>query len=295
MEEKFEGLQGEIDIETELEIYIPTQPYFERPIYQTINTLLDLGLTPYLVGVAGTGKTSYAYYYGYKHQLPTLVVNCDVGDLRSMLGNWILTTTQTNGMATITKFDFGILTKMLQVPSVVLFDEVNALDPEYLFFLHELINNRRFLIKDAPGLGTFQVNPKCRILLASNPSTYLGTKPLNIALLSRVVVVEVPIFSVEELEKIFPQLNNELKTFYVKINTAIIKDNLNTAFSIREVDQFLKVYNKTQDKKLAIEVAFLNKAIQSLEPEQIPDIKGLINLCFTDIHYEETTNKYAKL
>jgi len=259
---------------------------------------LNSNLSVYLVGVAGTGKTSFAYWYAKKYNRPLLVINCDMGGLRDLLGVWTIVTEKKAEGETgeLLKFNFGLLAQFLVIPSVILFDEVNSLEPEELFFLHELLNNRRVFIKDAPNFPPINAHPETKLILASNPPTYLGTKPLNIALLSRVVVFEVEPFTKEEIKRIIPEADEDILECYAKVNEYIIDNNIETVFSIREIKQYIQLYKEymetielTEEEKnmglevenkakaLAITVAFLNKAKQSCEEEEFNNLKQIVS------------------
>lgn len=42
---------------------LKVEEYFERPIYKDIVSVLRSGLTPYLIGIAGTGKTVFSMVF----------------------------------------------------------------------------------------------------------------------------------------------------------------------------------------------------------------------------------------
>jgi len=279
--------------------FIPEGDFFEREGYKEIEVALNSGFSTYLVGVAGTGKTTFASWYAKKYNKPLLVINCDMGGLRDLLGVWtIVTEEKAKGeQGELLKFNFGLLAKFIVIPSVILFDEVNSLEPEELFFLHELLNNRRVFIKDAPNFPPINANPETKFILASNPSSYLGTKPLNIALLSRVVVFEVKPFTKEEIKQIIPEADEDILSCYAKVNNYLIEHQVETVFSIREIQQYIKLYkeykekvelteeekkvgietNEVKAKSLAIETAFLNKAKQSCEEDEYNELRAIVS------------------
>jgi MoxR-like ATPase len=234
-----------------LEKYIPKVDYIEREFYHLVVHLIEQEFTPYLVGDSGTGKTAFAEWYACENQLPLLIVNCDYKNLRELLGQWTLTNGPT-GPQTI--FQVGLLTHFLTSRSVVLFDEVNSLEGEYLFFLHELINNRQVFIPEIREV----IPVEATIILASNPTgkIYYGTQPLNYALLSRVVVVDVPLWEEKELKQIIQ--DPEARQFFFEANKMSKEQNLGVYVGIRELLQYQKlapIVGKCQ----AIKVAFLNK------------------------------------
>ncbi|HRR95435.1 MAG TPA: AAA family ATPase [Candidatus Ratteibacteria bacterium] len=250
-----------------LENYIPSVNYIERDFYGDVVQILDKGLTPYLIGESGTGKTAFAEWYASKEKLPLLIVNCDYKNLREMLGQYTLK----NGLTgPITEFQLGLLTHCLTNETVVLFDEVNSLEGEYLFFLHELINNRRVFVPEVNTM--FYLRGK--ILLSSNPTgrVYHGTNPLNYALLSRVAMYEVPLWEEKELKKLIK--DDEIVRFFLEANKMSREQNLGVYLGIRELTQFQALVG-VLGKKKALEVAFLNKVKASADDDTAEAFRGL--------------------
>ncbi len=260
-----DGKEKEYDLN--LENYIPSVNYIEREFYGDIVQILDKGLTPYLIGESGTGKTAFAEWYASKEKLPLLIVNCDYKNLREMLGQYTLK----NGLTgPITEFQLGLLTHCFVGEAVVLFDEVNALEGEYLFFLHELINNQRVFVPEVNT--TFDLRGK--VILSSNPTgrVYYGTNPLNYALLSRVVMYEVPLWEEAELKKLIK--DKEIISFFLEANKMAREQNLGVYLGIRELLQYQTLVG-VFGKKKALEVAFLNKVKSSADDETAEAFRGL--------------------
>jgi len=250
-----------------LENYIPSVNYIEREFYGDIVQILDKGLTPYLIGESGTGKTAFAEWYASKEKLPLLIVNCDYKNLREMLGQYTLK----NGLTgPITEFQLGLLTHCLTNKAVVLFDEVNSLEGEYLFFLHELINNQRVFVPEVNT--TFDLRGK--VILSSNPTgrVYYGTNPLNYALLSRVAMYEVPLWGKAELKKLIKE--EEIISFFLEANKMAREQNLGVYLGIRELLQYQALAG-VLGKGKALEIAFLNKVKSSADEDTAEAFRGL--------------------
>ncbi|HRR96798.1 MAG TPA: AAA family ATPase, partial [Candidatus Ratteibacteria bacterium] len=164
----------------------------------------------------------------------------------------------------------GLLTHCLTNEAVVLFDEVNSLEGEYLFFLHELINNRRVFVPEVNT--TFDLRGK--IILSSNPTgrVYYGTNPLNYALLSRVVMYEVPLWGEIELEKLIK--DKDIVKFFLEANKMSKEQNLGVYLGIRELLQY-QTLEGVFSKKKALEVAFLNKVKSSADEGTAEAFRGL--------------------
>ncbi|MEM4134434.1 MAG: AAA family ATPase [Candidatus Micrarchaeia archaeon] len=268
---KIEKIEKEYPRRYDLTEYIPSVNYIERTFYNIVEKILQEGFTPYLIGDSGTGKTAFAEWYACKKNLPLLIVNCDFKNLRELLGHWKLTNGPTGPE---TEFNLGLLTHFLTTKSVVIFDEVNSLEGEYLFFLHELLNNKRFFLPEVSKV--FPV--EAEVILASNPTgkVYYGTQPLNFALLSRVVVVEVPCWERKELEKIIK--DEEAVLFYEEVIKLSEKENLPIQFGIRELLQY-EALSKVIGKQEAIKSCFLNK-IKATDPDIAEAYKGIASVVF---------------
>lgn len=257
----------EKEYDLNLENYIPSVNYIEREFYGDIVQILDKGLTPYLIGESGTGKTAFAEWYASKEKLPLLIVNCDYKNLREMLGQYTLK----NGLTgPITEFQLGLLTHCLTNKAVVLFDEVNSLEGEYLFFLHELINNQRVFVPEVNT--TFDLRGK--VILSSNPTgrVYYGTNPLNYALLSRVAMYEVPLWGEAELKKLIKE--EEIISFFLEANKMAREQNLGVYLGIRELLQYQALAG-VLGKGKALEIAFLNKVKSSADEDTAEAFRGL--------------------
>ena len=164
----------------------------------------------------------------------------------------------------------GLLTHCLTNEAVVLFDEVNSLEGEYLFFLHEIINNKRVFIPEVNA--TFDLRGK--VILSSNPTgrVYYGTNPLNYALLSRVVLYEVPLWEEKELKKLIK--DEEIVGFFLEANKMAKEQNLSVYLGIRELLQYQALVGALGKGK-ALEVAFLNKVKSSADESTAEAFRGL--------------------
>ena len=211
------------------------QGYIRRDVDSFVDSFAKLKRNICLVGDSGTGKTTLVEQYAATRNLPFLRVSCDeTTSLKLLLG----TKEIINGT---TYFRTGVLLELIQMPSVILFDEFNALHSSKLFFLHELLDNRRVFVQDADGGNVIKIHNGCQIFLACNPANknFGGTNKMNAALGNRTTVIDVPNIKVEEMEKLFecgPQTEN-LKQFYQEAHRIIYDRNLRVAFSLRNIQR----------------------------------------------------------
>ena len=91
-------------------------------------------------------------------------------------------------------------------------DEVNMAKNEALAVLHATLDHRRVI--DVPGYERIQLDDAARFIGTMNYG-YAGTRELNEALVSRFVVVDMPVISDENLQKLlrrsFPLTRKKLR------------------------------------------------------------------------------------
>jgi hypothetical protein len=214
-----------------------------------------------LIGDAGSGKTKLSEQLSARLGLPFVRVACDdTTMLKDMLGR----TQIKNGT---TFFRTGILAEMVQQPSVILFDEFNALPSGKLFFLHELLDTRRLLIKDGQGGQVINFHDECRILLACNfnNAKYSGTNKTNSALADRPCIIEIPPFKPTDVATLFDtgheQTTKDLMKFYVDVNHTIKQQGLRCIFSLRGVNRIAKGIKRGDSVKQTLEYGLFNHAL----------------------------------
>jgi hypothetical protein len=233
--------------------------YIEREVDHVVKTFSKLRRNICLIGDSGTGKTTLVEQYAANNKLPFLRISCDeTSSLKTLLGSKEII----NGT---TYFRGGILLELIQMPSVILFDEFNALHSSKLFFLHELLDNRRLFVQDADGGKVIKIHPDCQIFLACNPSNknYGGTNKMNAALGNRTTVIDVPNIKVAEMEKLFEcgKHTDSMKQFYSEASRAIYDKGLRVAFSLRNIQRATEAINAGMKPLLAMRYEFYNAAL----------------------------------
>ena len=251
------------DVPLELKDKIP-QPemfcnYVERDIDKRLALALDIGKFPIAQGKQGTGKTFSFMYYSFKRGLPFF--------LYSMYEDFRLT--KLFGDKTIVggtiKFQESEFIKAIQNPSVILFDEINALSNANTFDFHALLANRELFIKDADdGKGkVYKIHKDCRIGFAQNPKSakYIGGNIKASNFLGRCVFLTFPEFKEVEirkaLEKKYPQMDKDDRDnfikFYIAICQCIDQANMPVDISIRQLNNVIDLWLGGADLKDAID------------------------------------------
>ena len=233
-----------------------------------------------LQGDAGTGKTKCAEQVSARAGKPFLRVACDDGaTLKEFIGRREII----NGT---TFYKLGALCAMLQRPSVILFDEFNALDARRLFFLHELLDGRRFFVKDADGGRVFNVHADAVILLACNPNgaKYSGTNKLNCALVNRCAVVDVPALDVGDVADAFNTGNDgttdALKKYYNDARAMIQAQKMRVVLSLRNVKAIARDLRDGVNVADALAVNFYNSALLTASDKERDALAKLARVIF---------------
>lgn len=234
----------------------------------------------YLLGDAGSGKTTMAEQIAARAGLPFLRVCLDnSASVRDNIGR-----VQARGGTMF--FKAGILLTLLQQPSVILFDEVNAADASRLFFLHELLDARRFFIRDAGAGLIIDVHKNCQIIMASNPNNarYGGTNKLNAALVNRCAVVNVPRLDVESCASSFDcgdsKLTESLKKYYEESNKAIKNQSLRVVFSLRNIKRIAAALRRGVCVADALAGGFYNSALLTAGDAEREAMQNLASVIF---------------
>lgn len=251
------------DIPDELRPYIPPKKlfdnYIERPVDRKLALHYNLNKHPITQGKQGTGKTFSHMYYAYKQQLPCFLYSCHEDfKLRKLFGD----KTIENGSI---KFREGFFVKALQHPSLILFDEINAVSNANTFDFHALLQNRELFVKDANDGGgkLYRLHNQCRIGFAQNPKSakYIGgnIKPSNF--LGRCTFITYPEFKKQDistaLQAKFPTLDkldlNNFVTFYFACINLIRNSDLPLDISIRQLINIVELWINGLELKDAIE------------------------------------------
>lgn len=214
-----------------------------------------------LIGESGSGKNFAVTNYAAEQGLPLLIIPCDESQvLKELLGFWKATSGSTVWCE-------GLLSQFLRQPCVVLFDEVNCLPAGKLFMLHELLQNRRLYIKDAPAEASIvDLHQEARLFIAMNPpeAKYSGTNRLNTALANRAAFIEVKPFNDNQI--LTHSTGNEktdklLIDFYREASRIIKEQKLRVSISIRNIDTIAIALKSGLDVGTAVMQGFVNSAL----------------------------------
>jgi len=233
--------------------------YIERGVDKRLAVHYNASKYPITQGKQGTGKTFSHSYFAYKEQLPFFLISC-YEDLR--LSKLFGDKTILNGSVV---FQESLFVKAVQCPSVILFDEINAVSNNNTYDFHALLQNRELFVKDADdGKGkVYKLHPDCKIGFAQNPKSakYMGGSIKASNFLGRCTFITYPEFTKADIRKAmkkrFPNIvEEEIKKFaefyFASIDT-INKADIPVDISIRQLINIIDLYNHGLPLKEAIE------------------------------------------
>ena len=222
--------------------------YIERDTDKRLAVAYNICKYPITQGKQGTGKTWSHMFYAYKSQLPFFLFSgYEDFRLTKLFGD----KTIINGSIV---FQESLFVKAIQCPSVILFDEINAVSNANTFDFHALLQNRELYIKDAnDGSGkVYQLHPETRIGFAQNPKSakYIGgvVKPSNF--LGRCTYLTYPEFTKPQIKRAIklrypdmsePDVDNFTK-YYFSIIQMIDRAQLPVDISIRQLNNVIDLW-----------------------------------------------------
>ncbi|KKL99900.1 hypothetical protein LCGC14_1809840 [marine sediment metagenome] len=264
-------------IPPELLPHIPIKELFEGYIERNVDKRLarayDLDKYPLTQGKQGTGKTLGHQYYAYKRGLPMFLFCCyEDFILEKLFGDRTI-------KGGDVKFQETEFTKAIQNPSLILFDEINALSHANTIQFNTLLQNRCLFIKDAEdGRGkVFRLHPDCHIGFAQNPKSrkYVGGNIRSSNFLGRCVHITYPEFTKEQLDqaiiKRFPELTKKDRdmfiAFYGGIVETIEQGQIPIDVSIRQLINIIDFWIHGADLKESLEDGLICMTDSASQPK----------------------------
>lgn len=246
-------------IPEELKAFIPPDEEFVNYIDRDIDKRLSIHYNcfqikgagykyPISQGKQGTGKTFGHMRYAHMNGLPFFLYSCfEDFKLPKLFGD----KTIKNGSI---MFQESLFVKAIQSPSVILFDEINAVSNSNTFDFHALLQNRELYIKDAnDGAGrVYKLHPECRIGFAQNPKSakYIGGNIKASNFLGRCTFLTYPEFKKKEIKtaimKRYPKMDtrdvDRFTSFYFAIVETIERSDLPVDISIRQLNNVVDLW-----------------------------------------------------
>ncbi len=157
-------------------------------------------------------------------------------------------------------------------------DEINMAKNEALAVLHAALDFRRSL--DVPGYEKLDLRPETRFIATMNYG-YAGTRDLNEALTSRFAVLDMPVISEENLQKLisrrYPAIRAKIRDQLVKLygelerkaESAEISDS---ALDLRGLLDAIALMEQGLVSGDALEMCIVNKSFDAYERGLIRDV-----------------------
>ncbi len=186
-------------------VNVPRYPYFGKEILEEALAALLAGANLLLTGPKATGKNILAENLALLLGRPIWNVSFHIDvDASYLIG---MDTFKGGEVC----FRPGPVHECVTAGGICVLDEINMARNEALAVLHSLLDHRRQL--EVPGYESLQLHPATRFIATMNYG-YGGTRELNEALLSRFVVLHMPVPGAAELVSLlqyeFPDLRTEM-------------------------------------------------------------------------------------
>lgn len=250
----------------------PEYFYYGKKTWELALAALLAGKNLLLAGPKATGKNVLCENLGALFGRPVWNVSFHINtDAAYLVG-----TDTYNGSAVV--FRPGPIWLCAEQGGFGVLDEINMAKNEALAVLHAALDFRRSL--DVPGYEKIDLCPETRFIATMNYG-YAGTRDLNEALTSRFAVLDMPVISEEDLEKLisrrFSGINPKIRTQLAKLygelerkaESAEISDS---ALDLRGLLDAITLMEQGLCSGDALQMCVTNKSFDSYERGLIHDV-----------------------
>ena len=255
-----------------LRIPAPRFQYYGAEIWKLAITAILSGENILLVGPKATGKNVFAENLSAVFGRPQWDVSFYLNtDASSLIG----TDTFKNGEVSFRK---GPIYACAEAGGFGILDEINMAKNESLAVLHATLDFRRII--DVPGYSRIRLAPSTRFIATMNYG-YAGTRELNEALASRFMVINMPLISAADLEKLLAQQYPALRAEYASQLTALFGEirrkcessEISTkALDLRGLLAAVGLVRSGLSLREALNIAIINKSFDEFERTLVEDI-----------------------
>lgn len=272
--EKIRQFQAAYPVEPGLESRMtkPQFPYFGDQVLEAAQAALLAGKNLLLMGEKATGKNVLAENLAYLFGRPLWNISFHVNiDAYSLLGSDSL-------RAGDVYFRPGPIAQCAQFGGFGVLDEINMARNEAVAVLHSILDHRRII--DLAGYQAIPLHPACRFIATMNDG-YAGTRELNQALLSRFVVIDMPVIQKENLIKLltyrFPSLKEEAKEpladFFLDLHKKAQAGEISEdALDLRGLLDALSLVQEGLSLGRSLAMGISNKLRDALERQLVEDL-----------------------
>lgn len=288
---KIEDFIKKYELEEKYKERIPNPHFFysgDEILREAISAVLA-GKNILLVGDKSTGKNVLAENIAYLFKRPLWNLSFHINiDSSVLIGD----DTLKNGNVL---FREGPITKAANCGGFVVLDEINMAKNEAMAVLHSILDYRRII--DIPGYDLIKLHPATRFIATMNYG-YEGTRELNEALLSRFVIIKMPLISrdrlVELIKKEYPNMKEEyvgnIAFFFYDLKLKAEAGEISRhAPDLRGIFDAIDLVREDLSLNSALQLTIANKLFDTYEEEILKDLINTRfeeNLYFKDIFQE---------
>ena len=250
----------------------PAYHYYGREIWEQAAAALLSGEHLLLVGPKATGKNVLAEGLAAAFGRPAWDVSFYINiDAASLIG----ADTFADGKVSLRK---GPILRCAEEGGFGVLDEINMAKNESLAVLHATLDFRRVI--DVPGYDRIVLSDATRFIATMNYG-YAGTREINEALASRFMVINMPIISGENLEKLlraqFPTLKGayarQMAELFQEIRAKCDGGEISTkALDLRGLLASVRLMYNGLAPRAALGMGIVNKCFDSFERQLVEDL-----------------------
>lgn len=247
------------------------QFYYGKEVWEQAITAILCGENILLAGPKATGKSLFAENLAGVFARPRWDVSFHVNmDAASLIGM----DTFRGGEVS---FRPGPVYTAAKAGGFAILDEINMAKSEAMAVLHATLDFRRTI--DVPGYERMELHPATRFIATMNYG-YAGTKELNEALVSRFVVIQMPMISKESLIKLikkhYPDIREkgagELTFMFLELHKKCENGEISSkALDLRGLLGAVGLMEKGLDIFTALDMGITNKTFDTYEQTLIRD------------------------
>ena len=288
---KIEDFIKKYELEEKYKERIPNPHFFysgDEILREAVSAVLA-GKNILLVGDKSTGKNVLAENLAHLFKRPLWNLSFHINiDSSVLIGD----DTLKNGNVL---FREGPITKAANCGGFVVLDEINMAKNEAMAVLHSILDYRRII--DIPGYDLIKLHPATRFIATMNYG-YEGTRELNEALLSRFVIITMPLISrdrlVELIKKEYPNMKDEyvgnIAFFFYDLKLKAEAGEISRhAPDLRGIFDAIDLVREDLSLNSALQLTIANKLFDTYEEEILRDLINTRfeeNLYFKDIFQE---------
>lgn len=269
--EKFSG-QYPVEEAARNRLAEPPIPFYGREVLEMAIAALLQGENLLLTGAKATGKNVLAENLAYIFGRPVYNVSFHVNTSSAEL---IGTDTFRNNEVELRK---GSIYQCAQYGGFGILDEINMAKNDAVSVLHATLDYRRSI--DVPGYDKIDLHPAARFIGTMNYG-YAGTKELNEALVSRFLVIDMPVQNEETLGYILSQMFPDMKQrareqwmgIFLDLQLKAENAEISTkALDLRGLIAAARTVQQGLAPALAMRMGIVNKCFDIFEKEIVRDV-----------------------